>query len=425
MSENQGLLNRLEELLRQKRGKKFYAEKLEISEEEVNELLKELRNIEEPEIINTVSEKNKNLEILNSIRKVNTEKGTIESVITTNHDPKDDIELAKLHKVNLEKYVITNYWSKMLPSGKFTSSVFSKLISSEDILKQDLTEDIKNIFFNAKIEKFEKIKNQNNDKKALFVYLADDHAGIDYKDSLFNSPYNGEIYFNRLNIVADNILNLKETFEHIFIINLGDELDGFNKQTTRGGHALDSLSNKEQFNIYVKARKHFYDSILTSNKFDKATIITINNGNHSGNDYSYIVNKSLEFYIEARYEFVSFINQDKFIASYAYGNHVFLMTHGKDEKYMKFGFPLNLNEKTDLWLMDYSKNVQGKYLSTMKGDLHSYSVNMGKSGRYVNVPSICGGSNWIEHNYGSSSPGALLEIVEKNNKNIVSIPVWF
>jgi biotin operon repressor len=43
MSENQSLLSQLEELLTQKKSKKFYAERLGISEFEVNELLKELR----------------------------------------------------------------------------------------------------------------------------------------------------------------------------------------------------------------------------------------------------------------------------------------------------------------------------------------------------------------------------------------------
>ena len=117
MSENQDLLFKLEELLRQKKSKKFYADKLGISEFEVNELLKELRDkdTEVPAEINTAT---------GEIRKVNIEKGTIESTVTSSFEPKDDIELAKLHKINLDKYVITNYWSKMLPSGSFTSSIF-------------------------------------------------------------------------------------------------------------------------------------------------------------------------------------------------------------------------------------------------------------------------------------------------------------
>jgi 2,3-bisphosphoglycerate-independent phosphoglycerate mutase len=124
MSENQSLLGQLQELLTQKKSKKFYAERLGISEFEVNELLKELRekdNYQNVEVRNYTEE-----------RKVNVERGTIESTIVSDFDPKDDLELAKLHKINLDKYVITNYWSKMLPSGKFTSSVFSKKKEAKD-----------------------------------------------------------------------------------------------------------------------------------------------------------------------------------------------------------------------------------------------------------------------------------------------------
>ena len=60
MSENQSLLSQLEELLRQKKSKKFYAERLGISEFEVNDLLKELRekdNYQNIEIKNYTEER--------------------------------------------------------------------------------------------------------------------------------------------------------------------------------------------------------------------------------------------------------------------------------------------------------------------------------------------------------------------------------
>ena len=88
MSENQSLLYRLEELLSQKKSKKFYAEKLGISEFEVSELMKELREKDTEPVTNYTGE-----------RKVNVEKGTIESTIVIDYEPKDDIELAKLHKI--------------------------------------------------------------------------------------------------------------------------------------------------------------------------------------------------------------------------------------------------------------------------------------------------------------------------------------
>lgn len=44
MPENQSLLEQLEEMLHWKKSKKFYAEKLGITEAEVDELLKEAKN---------------------------------------------------------------------------------------------------------------------------------------------------------------------------------------------------------------------------------------------------------------------------------------------------------------------------------------------------------------------------------------------
>jgi hypothetical protein len=143
MSENQSLLRRLEELLSQKKSKKFYAEKLGISEFEVNELMKELKEKDTEEVKSFTGE-----------RKVNLERGTIESTIISDYEPKDDIELAKLHKINLDKYIITNYWSKMLPSGKFTSSVFSKRKEAKDYSPEDFARFLENYkpLFESEIE---------------------------------------------------------------------------------------------------------------------------------------------------------------------------------------------------------------------------------------------------------------------------------
>jgi len=66
-------------------------------------------------------------DVLNSLKslKENFEKGTLESTITTSFEPKTIEDLYKEHQVNPEIYIIKNYWSKKLPNGKFTSSVFA------------------------------------------------------------------------------------------------------------------------------------------------------------------------------------------------------------------------------------------------------------------------------------------------------------
>lgn len=426
MSQNDDILEKLQQLLKHKKSNLYYADRLGVPVEEIEELRKGLKthgsyysvvdpDYKVPSFVTTSTSFD---------TRVNEEKGTRESTIECDYEPKAIEDLAKLHKIDLTRYKISTYWSKLKSNGKFTSSVLASLIKEEEKEKEDFIGRLEEIF--SKTTKWSGPRRVNIvSDKALFVYIADDHAGIDFKDSLFGNPYNATIYKERLLKIEEEIRDLKENFDELFIINLGDELDGYNAKTTRYDHPLESLSNKEQFDIYTSARKEFYDKIFERGYFKKVNIININNSNHSGNGYSYIVNKAIEFYITAKYNNVSFINQDKFIASYYWGDHTILLSHGKDEKYMKNPMPFNLDPKTDLWLVDFSKNLTGKWFSTIKGDLHNYSSTMGKSGRYVNVPSICGGSNWIEHNYGSSNSGIIMEIIDKYKKNIVTIPVWF
>ena len=114
MAENQSLLTQLKELLRRKRSKQWYAEKLNITVEEVNELIKELKGKKYDEGDKFLDNATNSKQFEKALRKVSNEQGTIESTITLDYEPKNDIELAQLHKIDLEKYIITNYWSKVL-----------------------------------------------------------------------------------------------------------------------------------------------------------------------------------------------------------------------------------------------------------------------------------------------------------------------
>lgn len=66
------------------------------------------------------------------IIEISNENGTLKSVTVSDFDPKTDLELAELHKIDLTKYSISNYWSKLKANGKFTSSVFCKLKKSSE-----------------------------------------------------------------------------------------------------------------------------------------------------------------------------------------------------------------------------------------------------------------------------------------------------
>jgi hypothetical protein len=125
MINSSNLLSQLEQLLRMKKSKKFYAERLGISEAEVEELMSELKNKPGDE------------ESIPYQTRVNVDSGSLESTIEVSFEPKDDLEIAKLHKINLDKYRITNYWSKLKSNGKFTSSVLATIRKPDDYGVED------------------------------------------------------------------------------------------------------------------------------------------------------------------------------------------------------------------------------------------------------------------------------------------------
>lgn len=346
--------------------------------------------------------------------------------IVNSDKPLSPKEIEEMVGVDNITTFVDRSWLKSHRDGTWTYSVLTVCKVKNFYNTEELQNKIFDIFKKTGILPLESTPGVISDK-ALFIYIADDHAGLVLKDSLYNREYSQGTYTNRLLQIANEVKNLKETFSEMYIVRLGDEMDGYNGKTTRYDHDLESLSNKEQFDMYTVSNKIFYDEIFTSGKANNYNLISLSNSNHTGKGFSYIANKALEFWLEAKYPFVKVSQQERFIDTIRFGNHVIGLVHGKDEKYMKAPMPLNLDFKTDLWLMEYYKKyiLEGSFVSTIKADIHKFNINQGKSGRYVNVPSISSGSAWIEHNFGDSESGALLEIYTADSKNIQTMPIWF
>lgn len=320
-------------------------------------------------------------------------------------------------------------WNKLQNNGTWTYSIQVVYTIDDFYTREELKIKLKEVFPNE-LEAYKLPTVKFFDKgSAAFLYIADDHVGLKYSDSLFDSEYSGEIYEQRMQQILVTILNMSLTLEHLYIVRLGDEADGYNAKTTRYDHDLESQSNKEQFDIYTRVNKRFYDTLFSSGKAKNYSVVNCNNSNHTGKGFSYMLNTAIEFYLEAKYPDVEFRNVSKFIDFIEWGNHVVVVTHGKDEKYMKRPLPLNLTPETDTYLFDlydkkgYSPNRN--WIRLMKGDLHRYNVNEGKSGKYINVPSIAGGSSWIEHNFGNTKPGVLIEYMNKDESSVMSVPIMF
>ena len=273
-------------------------------------------------------------------------------------------------------------------------------------------------------------KKEIRNEKALMVYLSDQHVGADNTGSLYPNHYDEKVFNERLQKTLTEIATQVDTFgifDRIIICNLGDALDGYNGQTTRGGHKLpQNLDNKGQFDVYVKGMLSFFDALHTLNGANHIDYYCVSQDNNSGS-FGYVANRTLEMVFGVKYPEMKVKVFDKFINFFTYGDHAFMLTHGKDDSDRKHGLPLILDMKTELYINEYIDNYRpgGRYLHLIKGDLHQSAGQFGKRFRYKNVASQFGSSKWIHNNFGNTPSAVDMEVVYKYDERLWSTRLTF
>jgi hypothetical protein len=383
MSENQSLLHRLEELLTQKKSKKFYAERLGISEYEVNELMKELREKDTEPIINYTGE-----------RKVNLERGTIESTIVTDFEPKDDIELAKLHKINLDKYIITNYWSKMLPSGKFTSSIFSKRKEAKDYSPEDFAKFLENY----KPNNIEVTKSPNfKDVVNVEISISDFHLAKKTVDGDNSPKIRAQRYFD----MAQSLINNVVSNYHIdtVVLPISNDFfhtDNYQHQTTNGTPQDTIMDYSEEYELGFSI---LVDTINMLRQYASEVIVVLVQGNHDRTKSFYLAHALDVFFKEAMD--VEFIREHSVIKGLTLGNTFIGWHHGN----------CKLEDLPLLFAThpQYSKAFgNAKYREVHTGDKHHYMAKEVKGVRIQQMPSLSGTDRWhLDNNFVHSVRAAL------------------
>jgi hypothetical protein len=252
--------------------------------------------------------------------------------------------------------------------------------------------------------------------KTLNLYLSDQHIGADVSNALYSNKFDREIFSGRMHKVFYNVSKMLvagDVLNKINVIFLGDTFD------TRGGHNLpQNMSNKECFETFLEVHMDFFDKLVHYNTAKEYAVIFQPNSNHGG-DMDYMGFKALECWMNQKYPFIKTTILDTFIGVIKEGIHTFMLTHGKDQKDMKFGLPLQLNDKAELFINQFIdiNNLKGE-LSFVKGDLHQSSTFFSKKFRYKNVGSIFGSSSWIMTNFGYTKPMCCFDIFNKDNPNI-------
>lgn len=336
--------------------------------------------------------------------------------------PDQLVEYAGVDRIST---VIKRVWLKSHKNNVWTYSILIEYIIPNFYNKEELKERLAELLPSYKANRIPVRHASSSSPQRKIINISDLHAGSSNKGAPFAQPYERDTLGNRLLQIVNDVSQMRSQVDSLDIAILGDQMDGFNAETTRGGHKLDSLSNKDQFDIYVSAMKSFYTELFSLGLTDNISIINVENSNHSGNGLSYFANSVIAEWLKGNFPSVQFVSSHEAIFYRTYGNHAFAYTHGKDEKFMKRPMPLKLDDKTDLQLQSYflHHGLNGKHCHLFKGDLHQYGVSEGKFGRYVNVGSIVGGNNYSDLNFGKSTPSALVEIIKPDRNWINSIKV--
>jgi hypothetical protein len=237
----------------------------------------------------------------------------------------------------------------------------------------------------------------------------DVHIGMDVnKDgySLYDGVWNETEIFNRLEIFVNEIVKSQRS-KTLFLNDLGDFMDGFDGFTTRGGHALpQNMDNQKAFDIGLKFKIAMIDELVKY--YSEIKIVNICNDNHAGS-FGYIVNSAFKTYIELKYpNNVTVTNQRKFIDHYIIENRCFILTHGKDDKSLKFGF----KPQIDPTQIEKIKNYIDEY------KLHNYDIEFSKGDSHQLIFDLTSSTAFEYQNFGAFSPPS--DWVKTNFKNTKS-----
>ena len=379
MSENQQLLDQLEKLLSWKKGKKFYAEKLGISEYEVEELLKELKSRDED-----LSEE---LTFVSATKKVNNEKGTVESTLVLDFEPKDDLELAKLHKIDLDKYIITNYWSKILPNGKFTSSVFSKRKQPKDYSPEDFLKFLQD--FKSNYTPGKSLKSDKPEEVNVEISIADFHLAKKYIDG-DNDPAERAIKYVKFAESLVKKVNAIYTIDKIVLPISNDffHTDNYHNQTTNGTPQDVILDYASEYELGFAL---LVDTISLLKLYCNELEVILVQGNHDRTK-SYYLAHALDVYFKNDKD-IHFNRDHSVVKAVKLGNTFIGWHHGncKIED-----LPLLFATHTE-----YSKLFgEAIYREVHTGDKHHYMAKEVKGVRIQQMPSLSGTDRWhLDNNY--------------------------
>lgn len=306
---------------------------------------------------------------------------------------------------------------------------YNILFKDNEIIEDvDLLVSISNLLID--VPKVKLIKRPDSKLTDRLIYT-DVHVGMDAsrKDlAQYAMDWNKDELFKRVNIMISEVVANK-TSNTIIVDELGDYMDGYNAQTTRGGHHLpQNMTNEECFDSGLTAKMILVKEL--SKHWEYVVFNNICEDNHAGS-FGYIVNSAFKSLCEVSFNNVEVNNFQKFINHYFIGSHCHVITHGKDSRNLKFGFKPHLDakqiEKIDQYLKNEKIYNKAEFIEFTKGDSHQYLMDCASTDDfdYFNVMAFSPSSEWVQTNFKKGRSGFVMQSIDNNKRGKVTKPFWF
>ena len=306
-----------------------------------------------------------------------------------------------------------NKWVKTARSGIY------------DIPVEDIEEAVNSYVSSLNWEPM-KIEVKPSGVASILVYT-DVHVGMDVEhNSTFGGSWNEEALEQRRIKMVEQVISNCSKSSHIVIVDLGDFVDGYEGYTTRGGHVLpQNMDTEEAFRVGSNFKLNLIRD-LRSAGFSLETH-TITNDNHSG-AFGYLVSYHVGKIAEAAFGIDKNFTYRKFINHFIVGKHCFILTHGKDRKSRKFGFPLVQDKKAMTQISDYIDHhrLYDYHIHFMKGDSHQALFDFSNQRwDYLNYPCLSPASAWVQENFTKGRSGFVIHTFSDSEKAIEVKPYFF
>ena len=293
----------------------------------------------------------------------------------------------------------------------------TNIIESSDI---DVIDKINSLISKYKRKPIKRKKVSSKTSIAQLVF-SDVHIGMDNKDGLYGGNWSESSLFERRKAMAESFVNKIKDADCVQVINLGDYADGLDGKTVRRQHDLpQNMSNEQVFDAGVKFMLDTFEDIYHNIKCNRFVWYNVCNSNHSSS-FDYFIAQAFKAVITAKYPTVDVINERRFIGHIKHGDRVDIITHGKDDINLRFGFKPALDDKGEKKIEEYIKHhrLHDYKIAFHKGDSHLRVID--KTSPYFTYNSYLAfspSSSWVQTNFQAGRSGFTINVIDQSAYSI-------